>query len=143
MKAKLLLLFLCVGFESFDQSANASGISAPVPISPTPASQNLSSPVVTERGPNYRVWTRTNSSSSTITNIEVVELATGMHYWDGQEWTPSDPGFQVTSNGFSASHTQHKVHLNQNIDVAGAVNVVTRDGVVLNSTPLGIGLYDA
>jgi hypothetical protein len=38
---------------------------------------------------------------------------------------------------------QHKVGLNANLNVPGAVTVTTRDGITLHSTPVGIGLYDA
>ena len=53
------------------------------------------------------------------------------------------PDFTATANGFAATHTQHKVQLNSELLVQGAVRVTTRDGLVLHSTPSGIGLYDA
>src|SRR5581483_2567872 len=74
---------------------------------------------------------------------QVIELATGMHYWDGQQWTPSNPNFEATNGGFAVMQTQHKVLLSSNIFVSGSVNLTTPDGIALQSTPLGIGLYDA
>lgn len=103
---------------------------------------------VSSVGPNSRTWTitRTNLAGNTSTTNhphQVIELASGMHYWDGRQWTPSNPSFEATGDGFSATRTQHKVRLNSELLVQGAVRVMTRDGVVLHSTPLGIGLFDA
>jgi hypothetical protein len=73
----------------------------------------------------------------------VVEMATGMNYWDGRQWVPSDPSFEVTPDAFVAERLQYKVQLNGSLNRVGAVTVTTRDGMTLRSTPVGIGLYDA
>src|SRR5581483_9974382 len=90
-----------------------------------------------EVGPHSRVWR--NSSGQSVT-----EIATGMNYWDGQHWTPSDPSFAPEQNGsgFVASKIQDPTQLASNLNVKGAVNVTTPDGVALSSTPIAIGLYD-
>jgi RHS repeat-associated protein len=66
-----------------------------------------------------------------------------MNYWDGQQWVPSDPSFEVIEDAFVATRLQHKVHLDANLNKVGAVTVTTGDGITLRSTPVGIGLYDA
>lgn len=73
----------------------------------------------------------------------VVEMASGMNYWNGQEWTPSEASFELRTDVFVAERVQHKVRLADNLNVSGAVTVVTPDGITLRSTPVGIGLYDA
>ncbi|HTE89815.1 MAG TPA: hypothetical protein VK639_12710, partial [Terriglobales bacterium] len=107
-----------------------------------------------EIGPDQKIWARalTNTSSSGAQSTSlpgrgkhrVIEIATGMNYWDGQNWVPSDPSFDVTPDAFVAQRTQHKVRLEAgNLNQIGAVTVTTPDGIVLRSTPVGIGLYDA
>ncbi|MHB8522303.1 MAG: hypothetical protein ACYDH9_16305 [Limisphaerales bacterium] len=73
----------------------------------------------------------------------MVAMATGMNYWDGQQWVPSNPSFEAVDNAFVAEHLQYQVRLNANLNVAQALTVTTRDGIVLHSTPAAIGLYDA
>ena len=73
------------------------------------------------------------------TNRAFVELATGMSYWDGQQWLPSDPTFDTTTNGFIASRMQHKVHLAENINDLGTVTLVTPDGKCSVRRRLGLG----
>jgi hypothetical protein len=82
-------------------------------------------------------------AKDTETGRRVVEIATGMNYWDGQQWTPSDPTFDAGDDGFVASKVQHPSHLLYNLNEIGAVKVRTPDGIFLHSTPVGIGLYDA
>ena len=87
---------------------------------------------------NTQTWTDTNGH-------RIVQMATGMNYWSGQQWVPSNPSFQVSQDGMSAvaNQVQHKVRLAANLNTNGAVNVITPDGITLNSTPVGIALYDA
>lgn len=89
-------------------------------------------------GPRSRVWG--NSVGQSVT-----EIATGMNYWDGQEWTPSDPSFEVSADGtaFVAAKIQDATRLAADLNSVGAVTVTTPDNVTLRSTPVAIGLYDA
>jgi len=109
-------------------------------------------------GPNYKSWridsvpVQVNHSKTsalgqlvfTRTNPpgRVMEMTTGMHYWDGERWSATDPRFELTQDAFVANRVQHKVRLNGNLNAAGAVTVSMQDGTVLNSTPVGIALYD-
>ena len=93
---------------------------------------------ITQVGPHSRVWG--NSAGQTVT-----EISTGMNFWDGQQWTPSNPSFQVSADGtaFVASQIQDPTRLAANLNCVGAVTVTTPDNVTLRSTPIAIGLYDA
>jgi hypothetical protein len=93
---------------------------------------------ITQVNPHSRVWQ--NSLGQSVT-----EMATGMNYWNGQQWTPSNPSFVVSPNGtaFVATQIQDPTQLAANLNCVGAVTVTTPDNVTLNSTPIAIGLYDA
>jgi hypothetical protein len=93
---------------------------------------------ITQVGPHSRVWR--NSAGQSVT-----EIATGLNYWDGQQWTPSDSSFQVSADGtaFVADKIQDPTRLAANLNIQGAVTVTTPDNVTLRSTPIAIGLYDA
>ena len=54
--------------------------------------------VVVSVGPDERIWSTGDSQS----NRRIVEIGTGMNYWDGQDWVPSEPAFQATASGFVA-----------------------------------------
>jgi hypothetical protein len=111
---------------------------------PPPPQANQSPPkgeidyAVTQVGPDSVVWR--NSAGQSVTSI-----ATGMNYWDGQQWNSSDPSFAVSADGMSfvAIKLQAPTTLAQNLNTQGAVSVSTPDGVPLSSTPIAIGLYDA
>jgi hypothetical protein len=93
---------------------------------------------VTQVGPHSRVW-------GSAAGPSVTEIATGMNYWDGQQWTPSDPSFVISQDGtaFVAAHMQDPTRLAANLNCDGAVTVTTPDNVILRSTPAAIALYDA
>ena len=82
-------------------------------------------------GPHSRVWG--NSAGQTISVI-----ATGLNYWDGQQWTPSNPSFEVSPDGtaFIASQIQDPTKISAELNTAGAVTVTTPDNVTLSSTPV-------
>jgi hypothetical protein len=90
-------------------------------------------------GPNHRTTFRTTKAGK----HEIVEIGTGMNYWNGTQWSPSVPQFVATKDGFVANQVQHQVHLGGNLIANGSVTVQTPDGIVLNSTPLAIALYDS
>src|SRR6266511_644091 len=104
---------------------------------PAPASE----PVVVEVGPHHRLWNRDPGDGRS--EGSVVEMATGMNFWDGRQWTPSDATFEVTDEAFVAERLQPTVRLEANLKMIGAVSTTTPDGLTIKSTPVGIGLYDA
>jgi hypothetical protein len=93
---------------------------------------------VTRVGPHSRVWQNSTGQS-------VMEIATGMNYFNGQQWTPSVNSFVISPDGtaFVANQIQDPTRLAANLDSVGAVTVTTPDNVTLSSTPIAIGLFDA
>ena len=81
-------------------------------------------------------------TAAALQGQRVIEVATGMHYWDGERWKGSDPSFQVTEDAFVASKLQFKVCLSAQLNSQGAVTIITPDGLTIKSTPVAIGLYD-
>jgi RHS repeat-associated protein/uncharacterized delta-60 repeat protein len=103
-----------------------------------------------ELGANHRSWSvqrersgRHEREGGVEEPGRIVEIATGMNYWDGQQWLASIARFEAAGEGFVANQLQYMVSLNDNLNRVGSVTVVTHDGVVLHSTPVAIGLYDA
>src|SRR4051794_4079829 len=39
------------------------------------------------------------------------EVATGMNFWDGEKWTPSQASFDLAADGFVATHLQYLVNI--------------------------------
>src|SRR5438105_730247 len=74
-----------------------------------------------------------------VPDRSIVQIETGMNYWNGVEWTPSDPTFDLTDDAFVAPRMQYKVRLDAELNVVGAVTVTTMDNVILKSTPIAIG----
>ena len=94
-----------------------------------------------EVGPNYNLWNGNGTGSPGHTH-RLMEIGSGMHYWDGNQWSDSEAVFTPTTNGFVANKVQDKVMLQGDLSIEGAVNVVTLNGLRLSSTPVGIALYD-
>jgi len=71
--------------------------------------QNKSHLSIGERGPNHRVIQRVTVSIDDrgrriqTTNVAYVELATGMHYWSGNQWIESKEQIDVLPEGGAAS----------------------------------------
>ncbi|MCL4179246.1 MAG: hypothetical protein KJ072_16075 [Verrucomicrobia bacterium] len=111
----------------------------------------------TEAGPHHRTWTVEPAESDSAAAPDshslqqgrggrrIVEIESGMHFWDGQQWTPSDARFDISPEGdaFVADRVQHRTRLAANINEPGAVTVSLPDGTVLRSTPVAIGLFNA
>src|SRR6266496_4047372 len=119
----------------------SSRLSAQVSIPPATNDPPGSAPSPVDVGPNHRTWATPTADTNVpggrpnagITNRpdaqhRVVEIATGMNYWDGKQWVPSDPTFELASEGFVAAKLQHRVRLADNLNKIGAVTVTTRDG---------------
>ena len=72
----------------------------------------------------------------------IEEIETGMNYWTGEQWLPSEPSFDVAADGFIATRLQFIVNINAQINTSNAVNILTRDGNFIRSTPVALALYD-
>ena len=87
---------------------------------------------------------RTNiAAAATGTNNPIVILEMGMNYRDDQGvLRPSDPVIEATPDGAIAKQTGVKVRFSGDINVEGAIDILTPDKVRLRSTPLGLAYYD-
>src|SRR6266498_5294777 len=121
----------------------------PVRLSASPMLRNAWE--LTEIGPDHRLYQREKDNPGSARAIvseptellRMMEVETGMNYWDGAQWVASDASFDLNDQGFEASRLQFEVQLASQLNQPGAVLVVTRDGKELHSTPVAIGLYDA
>ncbi len=104
--------------------------------------------VVAERGANHRVFARvtyeTNKVGKVIarTNSAYTEIETSMHYFKDGEWKKSSTEIEITKDGAISQKTRHKVAFDGNINVAGAVELITPDGKHLKSHVLGLAYLD-
>lgn len=133
-------------------------VSAVAQTTTTSSATALGSRVLAETGPHSRTWItppdtapRANGAAPAMAETarqgRVVELGTGMHYWNDTQWTPSDPSFDLTDDAFVALRIQHRVRLAANLNTINAVTVLAPDGTPgggtpLRSTPVALGLYD-
>jgi hypothetical protein len=128
-------------------NAHSASIAGPAP---RPANQRA---VLVEIGPNHRgLKAESDTSAGAVSNrltlarqigkSPVVAIETGMNYWDGQQWSPSEARFDLTEDAFVANRIQHRTRLNADLNAIGAVTTTLVDGTTLRSTPVAIGLYD-
>ena len=97
---------------------------------------------VVERGPDWRVWESTNIINGTNAVHRYTELATGIHYRDSSgQWAESREEISILPQGGAAAvFGRHQVYFPADIG-SGVLEVVTPDGRVLQSRPLGV-TYD-
>ena len=110
----------------------------------------LTTPVITERGPHHRVWTKTNvvteADGRTRTNASsYVELGSGMHRWDSNagQWVDSEAVIEIEGNIAVTRRGAHNVTLAADANTAGCINLVTPDGKRFRSHVLGIALFNS
>ena len=115
----------------------------------TAAEQGSGAPerTVTERGAHHRTWQRDNfitAADGTQINQpkRVIELATGLHYRENDEWKESRDEIEIVVDGAAATKGQHKVHLNGNINSSGAITITMPDGRTLRAHPLCLAFTD-
>jgi alkylated DNA nucleotide flippase Atl1 len=104
---------------------------------------------VVERGANNRVWQRTTyetrADGKQIPHIhKYTELSTGLNYWDStaSQWVDSQEEINILPNGTTAAtQGQHQAYFPGDI-YQGVVELVTPDGIHLQSQPLGLSYDD-
>ncbi len=137
---------------------NAQNTNSTAPMRNARPSSARNDVVLAEVGPNHRSWksvsndskenartskfNRFGSAGPVTTNPQVIEMATGMNYWDGRQWLPSEAVFELTDDAFVANRVQHRTRLNADLNVVGAVTTSLQNGTTLRSTPVAIALYD-
>jgi hypothetical protein len=118
-----------------------------IPFAPSPAAVETP-PSIVERGPHSRVWQWTTSEERpggvrVAKQHTVVELATGMHYWAGDQWAESQELIEPFPDGAVARHGQHKAIFAPNLNTRGAIDLEMPDGRRLQSHILGLAYTDA
>jgi len=85
-----------------------------------------------EVGPDFRIWRTPVSGRETLSRARkpekddsrrIVELSTGMNYFDGKKWKESVPEFVLQGGEFLAERVQHQARINANLNVGGAVEL--------------------
>ncbi|PWU08175.1 MAG: hypothetical protein C5B50_30150 [Verrucomicrobia bacterium] len=140
---KLLGLILALHLA---QLAHAQGVSQSPPspdASPTSAPLALQYQIV-ESGPHHRIFeasdpAQTNSPAPTHKH-RIHAIASGMNYFDGQNWVPSMPAFDFDGSAFVAAKVQHQARIAADLNTTNAVTL-NCGGTTLNSTPLALLLY--
>jgi hypothetical protein len=102
---------------------------------------------VTAREANQRTWQQTPYETTPdgwqIPRLhKITELATGLHFWENGQWTESKEEIEVLPDGTAkAVQGQHKAYFPADI-YQGVIRLVTPDGKLLESRPLGISYDD-
>lgn len=104
--------------------------------------------MVISRDANFAIWQRETygkmPDGAVITNNHrYVELATGLNHLVNGQYVPSTSEIDISPDGSSASATngQHQVYFPGNI-YYGAIKLVSPDGKILQSQPIGLSYYD-
>ena len=93
-------------------------------------------PQVVEKGANHRVWQKFSETGAPIGSY--VELASGLHYWDGVQWADSREEIEIVEGGALAQRGPHKVGFAANANTLGAIDFVSSDNKRLRSHVLGL-----
>jgi len=102
---------------------------------------------VVQKGGDGQLWESVYKSTNTLgevglTTNKVQQLGTGMHYFDGTAWKPSDPTFSEAKDEFVADKVQHRAHVKRDLNVGGAVFITTPDQKQIYTTPVALGIYE-
>jgi hypothetical protein len=113
----------------------ASGLCAPRAISTR----------IVERDSNHEIVEsiRPAANGTTIITNHYTRIGNGLNYKDelGQ-WVAARPNVQSFSQGIICTGASYQVIIATNLNVSGAVQLLTSDKKELISSPLGIALYD-
>jgi hypothetical protein len=136
----LYIALVSFGAGAVEQNATPPASSA---ITATEASK----PRIIERWTDGRVWQRTVTNTladgrTIVRTNRVVDLATGMHYWDVNHWKESRPDISIVADGAEARQGPHKVHFAGNINSVGAITVTSRDAKTFRLHVLGLAYTD-
>lgn len=103
---------------------------------------------IVERGPHHRIveqeFVTTNRLGKVETGVgQVIELETGMHYWDGQEWLEAEELVELAPGGAVAVKGQHQVKFSADAKSKGAIEIIMPDGRAVRAHVIGLSYYDA
>ncbi len=111
--------------------------------------RNIVGHFISEQGANSRVWQKiirtVDDQGNTVleTNQAYVELASGLNHLVRGQWVASKEEIDLAPDGSSAAATngQHQVYFPGNI-YNGVIKLVTPDGKILRSQPVGLSYFD-
>src|SRR5205085_9857935 len=100
-----------------------------------------------EASANQRTLFKTNlvtllDGRTTNRVSRVVEMASGLNYWEDGQWKESRNEIEITQNGAAATKGQHKVQFAGNANTVGAITVTTADAKTLRSHVVGLAYTD-
>jgi archaellum component FlaF (FlaF/FlaG flagellin family) len=103
--------------------------------------------VISVQDGNSRVWQQTvyqpTANGGIITNTQgYTELASGLNHWVNGQWVAASEHIDILANGTAAAtNGQHQAYFPGDI-YSGQIEVVTPDGLRLESRPLGLDYFD-
>lgn len=123
-------------------------ISGRTPARAESAEQGKMRLVIGEKGANHRIWMAVVSVTNRLgqvsleTNRSYLELATGLNYQKNGKWLESKDEIEILPGGGAAVlQGQHQAYFPGDI-YNGLIQMVTPDGQVLKSRPLGLSYDD-
>jgi hypothetical protein len=135
----IFLTFFAIGSLGLAQVAQPSSPELP----PRPSSGYSA----LERGPHHTVWGRvvweTAPSGELVPHTNsYVELATGLNVQSNSAWIPASEQIEAFPGGAVARHGQHSVLFANNLNTAGAIDMMAPDGKEFQSQILGLSYRD-
>src|SRR5436190_22125891 len=130
---------LAIVLSSSCLRAQVASVSSPAPV------DSSKFPALVDVGPHHRVWQTLAVDEQGQTNVSsYTELATGLNYLNPAtvQWEESRAEFRITNGYAAATNGQHQVILAPNINSAGPVALMTPDGKLFLSNPMGLSFFD-
>ena len=103
---------------------------------------------IVEQGPHHRVIQRLAQYRTSYGKVikkpsQYVELATGMHYWEDDQWKLSSNEIEIFEGTALTRKGPHKVIFAANLNSVGAIDLSAPDGQRFRSHILGLAYTDA
>ena len=103
--------------------------------------------VVSQDG-NSRVWERTTTEDvvngkAVLKKHHYMKLCDGVNFWDGHQWNESKEDINILPDGSGAEAVQGQLQAFFPSDIyEGVIRLVTADGKILQSRPVGLSYDD-
>ena len=101
-----------------------------------------------ERGPHHKVWQTireevTSYGKTYLRTNSYVELGTGLHYWEDNQWKETKEEIQIVDGAAVAAQGPHKVIFAANLNSVGAIDMESPDGKRFRSHVTGLAYTDS
>lgn len=102
-----------------------------------------------EKGADFQQWQRVETIRDakgnlvSKTNLAYLEMETGKHYREGENWLESREFIEAFPGGAIARQGEHKVIFAENFNSDVVIDLETRDGKRLRSRVLGLSYLDS